>query len=174
MNTIEGIACQGVGRRESAEEYFRLSLRLDPFMWVNIQSLCELGADLDVEKHFEEAFFKRAAAAPAVDSTTAAPAATPAASGRAGISRFGATGAGAAAAGNAGGRPRAQQKVPPPPPPPPPSGVWAGSGHGGRSPPWASYMAFGRGAADRCPGYQKGDGGRFFSMCFLLLGVWVP
>lgn len=60
-NLTPGLACQGSGRRESAEDYFRLSLELDPLMWVNVQSLCELGADLDVDKHFEEAFFKRTA-----------------------------------------------------------------------------------------------------------------
>ena len=48
-----GLACQGAGRRESAEEYYRLSLELDPLMWVSIRSLCELGAEIDVEKHFD-------------------------------------------------------------------------------------------------------------------------
>lgn len=47
-----GLACKGSGRRESAEEYFRLSLELDPLLWVSMQALCELGADVDVEKHF--------------------------------------------------------------------------------------------------------------------------
>lgn len=51
--TPVGLACQRAGRRESAEEYFRLSLELDPLMWVSIQSLCELGANFDIEKHFE-------------------------------------------------------------------------------------------------------------------------
>lgn len=51
--TPVGLACQRSGRRESAEEYFRLSLELDPLMWVSIQSLCELGAKFDIEKHFE-------------------------------------------------------------------------------------------------------------------------
>lgn len=158
-----GLACQGSGRRESAEEYFRLSLRLDPLMWVNMQSLCELGADLDVEKHFEEAFFKKAsaaaaAAAPAADSAAAAAAFTPAAPARAGFNRFRLPGAGAAAPGKTGGRPSAQQKASSSSPPPP-LGIWAGSG-GGRRPPWAPYMAFGRGLADRCPGgCQKGDAG---------------
>ena len=132
-------------------------------MWVNIQSLCELGADLDVEKHFEEAFFKRAAAgATAADSTatTAAAAATPAAPARGGYSRFRLPGTETAASGRGGGRPKAQQKASQPPvPPTPPPGIWAGSGDGGRRPPWAPYMAFGRGLTERCPGLRESHGG---------------
>lgn len=47
-----GFACQGLGRRESAEEYFRLSLELDPLLWVSVAALCELGTDLDVTGNF--------------------------------------------------------------------------------------------------------------------------
>lgn len=59
-----GLACQSAGRRESAEVYFRLSVDLDPLMWASIQSLCELGAELDVDTQFD-AFLKKAAVATA-------------------------------------------------------------------------------------------------------------
>lgn len=122
-----GLACQGAGRRESAEEYFRLSLELDPLMWVNVQSLCELGANLDVEKHFEEAFFSEKGAATAAASVATA---AVAASGKGGNSR--------------------------------PQPGWAGLGglgQGRRPPPWAPYMASGRGrvGGQYPPGGQRGD-----------------
>ena len=75
MILAPGLACQAAGRRESAEEYFRLSLELDPLMWVSIQSLCELGADFDVEKHFERFLEKAAGAAARSSAGGPAPAA---------------------------------------------------------------------------------------------------
>ncbi|CAM9225860.1 unnamed protein product [Ectocarpus sp. 12 AP-2014] len=109
-----GLACQGAGRRESAEHYFRLSLELDPLLWVNIQSLCELGVELDVDKHFEEAFFKGGAAA-----TAAAAGKGPAAAAAKGGSHRQAGGPAAAAAVGGGGREGGRQ----------------------RRTPWAPYLA---------------------------------
>lgn len=133
VRRIAGLACQGAGRRESAEHYFRLSLELDPLLWVNIQSLCELGVELDVDKHFEEAFFKGGAAA-----TAAAAEKGPAAAAAKGGSHRQAGGPAAAAA------------------------IEGGGGEGGRQrrPPWAPYLALcggNRGGASCRKGENTGE-----------------
>lgn len=108
-------------------------------MWVNVQSLCELGADLDVEKHFEEAFFSEKGAAAAAAAVAAAAATTATASGKGKGSRPQPGWAGAAGAGARGG------------------------GRGRRPLPWAPYMAFGRGLrGGQCAGCLKGGDGEFF------------
>ncbi|KAJ8612873.1 hypothetical protein CTAYLR_002059 [Chrysophaeum taylorii] len=47
-----GVACQRTHRREHAIEYFKLSLREDPLMWVSFEALCSLGAAVDVDAFF--------------------------------------------------------------------------------------------------------------------------
>ncbi|CAN0090131.1 unnamed protein product [Ascophyllum nodosum] len=119
-----GLACQAAGRRESAEEYFRLSLELDPLMWVSIQSLCELGADFDVEKHFERFLEKAAGAAARSSAGGPAPAAETRGKRLPWSSYLQASSGGRAdenvVCGTAWWRgDDAAQAMPPPPPPPP-------------------------------------------------------
>lgn len=47
-----GAICQRGNRRLQAIEYFKLSLQLDPMMWVSFEALCDLGADVDASTYF--------------------------------------------------------------------------------------------------------------------------
>lgn len=43
-----GNICRGSNRRRRAMEYYRMSLQLDPLMWVSYEALCEMG-DTDID-----------------------------------------------------------------------------------------------------------------------------
>lgn len=49
-----GVACQRLHRPDHAAEYFKLSLRQDPLMWIAYEALCTLGVVVDADNIFSD------------------------------------------------------------------------------------------------------------------------